>query len=401
MYQLFIADDEPKIRNGLKKMLDWGEFNIELSGEAEDGEIALREVTRKQPDILFLDICMPFLNGLDLIRKLKEQAQACFIIIISGYDQFGYMQEAIKLQVFDYLLKPVTKASLQETVDRVCAELSKRSGRDQYFKWVNERLDENMDSVRENFFKNLMKRDMSHDQIAGGLKFLNLNFTSQIGILILRVMKRSGFDMSSNNNLDKNSMLYGIKNMVAELLGAFTSICFYDDAGNIVIIGSTPGMSEWSRSCNSLMSCVEDYLHSGVICEYDLMNSFLNTSAVHKELCARIKEKSSLKPITASILQYIQNNYYDSDFSLEKTAQKFLITPSYLSKVLKTETGASFVDVLTNIRIQKAIEMMNSSSSKIYEIAELVGYSNQYYFSRSFKRVTGFSPVQFKEGKAR
>ena len=399
MYKLLIADDEPKIRNGLRKMLDWSTLNIEVIGEAEDGEIALREVTNKQPDILFLDICMPFLNGLDLIRKLKENAQDCLIIIISGFDQFAYMQEAIKLQVFDYLLKPVSKTDLTATIRRVCAELNRRRGKDRYFKWVNERLDESIDTVREKFFRNLLKTGMDADQITGGLSFLNLSFTGQIGIAALRVMKRSGFDTDSDNSLDNNLMLFGIKNMVAELLGAFSSICFYDDTGNIVLIGSTPGMSEWSKFCDKITACVGEYVNTSVICECGVVGSLMAVTAAFKGVAARLKDKSTFKPITASILQYIQSNYYDNNFSLEKTSEKFKITPPYLSKLLKSETGTSFVDVLTNIRIQKAITMMDTSSLKIYEIAELVGYNNQYYFSRSFKKVTGLSPVQYKEGK--
>lgn len=399
VYKMMIADDEPKIRNGLRKMLDYNKFSIEVIGEAEDGEIAFREVTDKQPDILFLDICMPFLNGIDLIRKLKENAQDCLIIIITGFDEFAYMQEAIKLQVFDYLLKPVSKSDLTETVLRVCGELNKRRSKDRYFKWINERLDESIDTVREKFFQNLLKTSMDADQIAGGLSFLNLSFTNQIGIAALRVMKRAGFDKDTDNSLDNNLILFGIKNMVSELLGAFSSVCFFDDMGSIVIIGSTSGIPEWSKFCDKINSCVGEYINSSILCECGVVSSFMDITPSYKKITAQLKGKSSLKPITASILQYIQSNYYDNNFSLEKTAEKFKITPPYLSKLLKVETGTSFVDVLTNMRIQKAITMMDTSSLKIYEIAELVGYSNQYYFSRSFKKVTGLSPVQYKEGK--
>jgi len=400
VYRMIIADDEPKIRNGLRKMLDYNQFGIEVVGEAEDGEIALREVMEKQPDILFLDICMPFINGLDLIHRLKENAQDCQIIIITGFDQFSYIQEAIKLQVFDYLLKPVTKSGLTETVCRVCDELNKRRNKDRYIKWVNERLDESIDNVREKFFRNLLKTVMDADQITSGLSFLNLKFAGQTGISALRVIKHSKFEKDSDNSLDYNLILFGTKNMVTELLGASSSICFYDDAGNIIIIGSTSGMAEWSKFCDKMNSCVEEYLNSTVICECEVMKTLTAIPAVYKEVCAKLKAKSSLKPITAYILQYMQSNYCDNNFSLETAAEKFKITPPYLSKLLKAETGTSFVDVLTNMRIQKAITMMNTSSLKIYEIAELTGYSNQYYFSRSFKKVTGLSPVQYKEGKS-
>ncbi len=398
MYKMIIADDEPKIRNGLRKMLDYGKYGIEVVGEAEDGEIALHEVMKVQPDILFLDICMPFLNGLDLIRKLRENAQDCQIIIITGFDQFAYMQEAIKLQVFDYLLKPVTISNLTETISRVCAELNKRRRKDRYYKWVNERLDESIDTVREKFFQNLLKTNANADEIAGGFSFLNLSFTEQFGIAAFRISKHSGFEKDSSS-LDHNLILFGIKKMVAELLGAFSSICFFDDAGNIIVIGSTPDTAQWSKSCDQIYAYIAEHVSSAVIFEYDTVSSLAAITDAYRQITGKLKDKSSLKPITASILQYMQEHYYDNNFSLESAAEKFKITPPYLSKLLKADTGTSFVDALTNIRIQKAIKMMDTSSLKIYEIAELVGYSNQYYFSRSFKKVTGLSPVQYKEGK--
>lgn len=397
MYKLMIADDEPKIRNGLRKMLNYGQYGIEVVGEAEDGEIALREAMEKQPDILFLDINMPFLNGLDLIGKLKEKAD-CLIIIITGYDQVAYMQEAIKYQVFDYLLKPVSKADLVDTVQRVCEELDKRRSKDRYFKWVNDRIEENIETVRNNFFQSLIKKGMDKEQIESGIRFFNISFTEKIGIVVLKLLKRSGFEQDADS-LDNNMILFGVKNMISELLKSDCFFCFYNDAGNIIIIGSTPGMEKWSQFCNSISSSLGQYVNSNVSCEYDVVNSLTDVTKTYRNMMEELKKKTGYKPITSSILQYIQSNYYDSNFSLERTAEKFKITPPYLSKLLKSETGFSFVDVLTNIRIRKAITLMDTSALKIYEISELVGYNNQYYFSRSFKKVTGVSPVQYRGGK--
>jgi two-component system response regulator YesN len=79
-------------------------------------------------------------------------------------------------------------------------------------------------------------------------------------------------------------------------------------------------------------------------------------------------------------------------------ADHMQVSPTYLSKLLKHETGASFVDYLTQVRIKKAIQLMNDPAEKIYEIAEKVGYSNQHYFSTAFKKVLGFSPMEYRRG---
>jgi len=109
MWKLIVADDEPKIRRGIENILNWKDFNIEIVGQAEDGEIALEIITEKKPDIILLDINMPFLNGLNLLQKLKNINNNSIVIIISGYDDFQYAQKALQFNVFDYILKPVNK----------------------------------------------------------------------------------------------------------------------------------------------------------------------------------------------------------------------------------------------------------------------------------------------------
>jgi two-component system, response regulator YesN len=107
MLKVLIADDEPKIRRGLKSSIDWNELDIEVVGEAEDGEIAFEMAKVLKPDILFVDICMPFIDGLELISKIKDILPDSLVIVITGHDEFSYAQQSIKLKVFDYLLKPV------------------------------------------------------------------------------------------------------------------------------------------------------------------------------------------------------------------------------------------------------------------------------------------------------
>lgn len=303
MYKMMIADDEPKIRNGLRKMLDYSQFGIEVVGEAEDGEITLREAAKKKPDILFLDICMPFLNGLELIGKLKEQVD-CLIVIITGYDQFAYMQEAIKLQVFDYLLKPVSKADLTDTAKRVCSELDKRRSKDRYFKWVNDRIEENFDTMRDNFFQNLTRKGMDSEQITSGLRFFNIHFTEQIGIVVLKIIKHSQFSKEVGG-LDPNMMLFGVKNMAEELLGSDCFFCFFDDAGNIVIIGNTRGIERWSPFCSDLCAHLGEYVGGSAAFESGIVNSLTDVTAAYQELAQELKRKTAYRPITSSILQYI------------------------------------------------------------------------------------------------
>jgi len=106
-WKILIADDEPKIRAGLRNQIEKMGLNAVICAEAEDGELALELTEREQPDILLVDINMPFVNGLDFIRAVSRTRRYIRIIVITGYDKFEYAQIAVDLKVQAYLLKPI------------------------------------------------------------------------------------------------------------------------------------------------------------------------------------------------------------------------------------------------------------------------------------------------------
>lgn len=119
MHQVLIADDELRIRQGLKKLIGWGELGYEIAGEASNGEDAYRFMAETKPDVALIDIRMPKLTGMETIKKAKEGGFAGKIIILSGYSDFSYAQQAIGLGVQHYLTKPVN----QEELKRILVEI--------------------------------------------------------------------------------------------------------------------------------------------------------------------------------------------------------------------------------------------------------------------------------------
>lgn len=107
MFRVVIADDEETIRNGLKNLIESYDLDLSVVGIAQDGEEALQLIDMYQPEIILMDINMPFINGLEVIEKTRELDPNAKIIIISGYDQFEFAQKALELGVFSYLLKPI------------------------------------------------------------------------------------------------------------------------------------------------------------------------------------------------------------------------------------------------------------------------------------------------------
>lgn len=113
MLKVIIVDDEPFVREGMKAVIAWQQFGLEICGEAGDGEEALALIKQINPDIVITDIKMPEMSGLELIDKAKKELSSkAEFIILSGYNDFKYAQRAIKANVFNYLLKPIDEDDL-------------------------------------------------------------------------------------------------------------------------------------------------------------------------------------------------------------------------------------------------------------------------------------------------
>ena len=119
MYKVVLVDDEELIIEGMKRLINWKELGCEIAGVAYDGDEALDIMNEAEPDILITDIRMPVYDGLELIRRAKEVNPEINFIVISGYSQFEYAQQAIKYGVKDYLLKPLKKRELENSLTEI------------------------------------------------------------------------------------------------------------------------------------------------------------------------------------------------------------------------------------------------------------------------------------------
>src|SRR5215471_21790291 len=113
MHKIFLVEDEVITRQGIRDNVNWRACGFEFCGEAADGEMALPLLRATHPDVLITDIKMPFMDGLQLSKIVRERMPWIKIIILSGHDEFEYAQKAIKLGITEYLLKPVTVLKLQ------------------------------------------------------------------------------------------------------------------------------------------------------------------------------------------------------------------------------------------------------------------------------------------------
>ena len=117
-YTLILVDDESHVRSNIRKSTPWNDFGFSVIGEANNGIEALELVEDLKPDVIITDIRMPYLDGIELIKQIREINPTITIIILSGYDEFTYAQTAIHYDVKEYILKPVSKKDFCELLSR-------------------------------------------------------------------------------------------------------------------------------------------------------------------------------------------------------------------------------------------------------------------------------------------
>ena len=156
LYKVFLVEDEIVTREGIRDNVDWKAAGFEFCGEAPDGEIALPLIEATQPDLLITDIKMPFMDGLQLSKIIREHMPWIKIIILSGHDEFNYAQTAIKLGVTEYLLKPVSVKDLHQVLQRTVVKLDQERIDREKLKQLREQLDDNLLLRREKFLLRLV-----------------------------------------------------------------------------------------------------------------------------------------------------------------------------------------------------------------------------------------------------
>jgi two-component system response regulator YesN len=399
MWKVMIADDEPKIRRGLRTSIERLRPDMKVVAEAEDGEMALALVQKERPDILMIDVRMPFLNGLELIEKINGVLSDCIIIVVSGHDEFEYAQRALHLKVFEYVLKPVPQELLASVLTRAAEALTETRRQRQYISWAHEQLERNLPLLREQFFRDWVRARLSPLEIAEQARFLGIETSGSLAMVVIHVVEHA-LATTQSEERERRIGLYAIRSVVEEVFGEFSPRwVFLDDRDDIVVLAHTPGGQAWVEAASRTEGRVVPSLCQALVIAQAMVEEVpQGVPEAYEALSAEVSSKGSHRSLVVLAQRHIDAHYSETTLSLEEVASSAQISPGYLSRLLKLETGFSFVDYLTRVRITKAVQIMSDPAVKVYEVAEAVGYQSQHYFSRAFKRVFGRSPVEFRKG---
>lgn len=175
--KVFLVEDEMVIRRGIKNSIDWEKEGYIFCGEASDGELAYPMIIKEKPDILITDIRMPFMDGLELCKLVKKELPNIKILILSGYDEFDYTKEAIRLGVTEYLLKPISSGKLLEALNGVSESIRREKEDKDLVRKYMEEMRENTEHEKQKFFEQMIAGNLSMaDALETGKKYeMNLS----------------------------------------------------------------------------------------------------------------------------------------------------------------------------------------------------------------------------------
>lgn len=360
-YKVVIIDDEPWTRGVILKLGRWNELDIEVAGEAADGETGLELIRRVLPDIIITDVRMPRLSGLELTQRLREQGWQNPILIVSGYDDFSYVRGALKLGVTDYILKPVKPQELNQQLCR-CIEL-------------------------------LQKQPIQSTNIKMAASFFADGWETAYAEL--------------RQKLDAALYAGNRSAVVRELSSLAQTIRLHE--------GDTPSTTTMIGIYYALLYQLQKYMDTLGIKRENVFESSKpvyvfsrdNTvddliEFVRKLFCEILDYAADLQQSRPrldidAVCRYLQENYLQG-VTLEQTADVFHVTKEYLSRAFKAAKQEGFAEYVTRLRMERAYALIAEYGVPLKEVGAMVGYYDLAHFYKSFKKFYGKTPGELRAG---
>lgn len=349
-----IVDDEFWTRDSIRRLADWKRFGIDRIEEAEDGLSGLRIIQKIRPDIVIVDMKMRGMDGVELLQKLTEDHPFIRKIVISGYDDFSYTKQAILSKVDEYILKPVKPEELNRALEKAVRELRIARG----LHSVQPLDKEILKIITE--YKQIISRYFQELQIEA----IQGRFKELEQVLGARESLQPGI----NNSLYKQFML--LLEEQASMAGADVTAVIPARAGNFFVTDDTP-ISQWIEVLSAAYVAVLEEL---------------------------IRRKKSRNRIDIEEIRQFIDRFFQEPITLESIASQFFVSKEHLSRTFKHEIGSTVMDYVITKRMEKAKQLLQDPSVSIKGAAEAVGYSDLTYFYRIFKKVTGMTPAQVRQG---
>lgn len=264
MYNMMIVDDEERARVGIRTLIDWQAHGINIIAEARDGLEALEFLGKRDVDIMLTDIRMPQMDGLELISIVSREYPQIKSVIMSGYDDFAYAQQAIRSGVSNYLLKPSRRQEILDTVLAITEQIQSEKLELSTLEHLRQGFRESLPLLKEKTLSQLiLAENPSYPRLLANLKMNNLVFPYLLyGIILLRIDNFQQLHQKYQHE-DTELLKYGLKNICEESLPAEVLCIAFEHQDDIVLIlnmDELPGQEELSGYIRIIQENIASFL---------------------------------------------------------------------------------------------------------------------------------------------
>ena len=396
LLSVVVADDEQELLGAVCQLIDWEGIGFKLVGRVSNGLDALQLVEELQPDFLLTDIHMPFISGTALAAQVKAVQPLIQVAFLSGYDEFEYAQQGIASEVIAYLLKPISMAQLTQELIEIHRKIEKKQA--------------DFSAARQ---------DASNYQAVAAAMLLDCYFYTG-RVENLKALSRMGLAPESIRSVTVAALSCAAADAQAcqTALGAaekFLSRQYpcrgFCSAGRIVLLlTSENGFLQLHAAIDELRRALKRLLDldvsAGISKEHapdaDFHEAYkeameaLKTAETESGFCAA-DGQSGIDQLCGRVLQIIDKEYMDETLTLQSVSDRLHVSASYLGPNIKKNAGDTFINLLIRKRMAVALNLLQSSDSRIAEIARRCGYSDQSYFGYCFKKFYGVSPAKMRQ----
>ena len=356
MYRVMIVDDMEILRRDVKRLKLWGESSgFVIAEEARDGLDALKKLEAGPVDLVITDIRMPNMDGIELLRHISGKKLCPFTVLLSDYTEYGYAKQAFLYGAFDYIGKPVDETELAGLLERIRQHLDERREEEQ-------QLTELREIVDEAFFT---AADV--EQIIAAVCRADTKAVAMTADMVDTV--GASFDC------DAAKAAWILKNAVGEMakgtLKNHPWLTQYIDADSLRNIDFT-NCKDWKEVKTAVVGAAEELIFA--------VSKFIGRH-----------DNGMVKQTCEYVLGHI-----DNELSVKMLAEKLYISKSYLSDIFRQKFGVSLLEYITMVKIERAKRLLAAEDLKNYEIAYKLGFQDNEYFNKVFKKHTGMSLTEFR-----
>jgi len=384
---VLIVDDEAFVRDTLRTMIELNETGWTVVAEAENGAEAIDRIRELAPDLVITDVRMPLVDGLEVAEWVHLNQERTKVVILTGYRDFTYAQAALRFGVVDFLLKPCPErevcALLERLYDRLCEEENTieaqwRSAEDATLRALFYRLPCDVEIVRR-----------LEPALTGMALFLaqvnRFSPDSENEKSGDWPVLQSAIGDSIREFVEQSYELVRIVQLNRERYALFLGKAKRGDSGET--IGQ---LAVVAAKIAELFAISVTFRSAGIVDRLDRLPQLSVETDLSDE--EGVKQIGVIERAQA----YIERNYMDR-CTLQMVAAHVYLHPNYFSELFKRETGLGFQQYLTQLRMEKAVALLNNPDARVAEIAREVGYDDPNYFSTLFSKKYQMSPNEYRK----